>query len=278
MKLQSLIIIVTLFVMTTITPVHSQTERTYTLIGHRGAAAETPENTVASLKKAMALGVDRIEIDVHMTRDGRIVLMHDRTLNRTTNGQGEVKDHDLAEIQQLDAGSWFDPSFAGEKVPTLEEAIEAISGNCMLMIEVKEHSGYTPGIEQAVADIIRKYNAGTWCVVISLRHKVVANFHQLAPDIRLQRSYVGKIPLLPLYIANGLTFRGFKHYAYVEEFNLNKGFISRCVLKKAARMNKKINAWTDDHPEHAMKLVNRGVHGIITNAPAAYTKSEIRNQ
>jgi glycerophosphoryl diester phosphodiesterase len=270
MKKPSSRIIFTLLFMTQSMLLQGQTPRDYALIGHRGAAAETPENTLVSLKRAMEQGVDRIEIDVHMTKDGRIVLMHDCSLNRTTNGHGEVRDYSLAQIQQLDAGSWFDTAFAGEKVPSLEEAIELISGKCTLMIEVKEHSGYTPGIEEAVASIIRKYNAGGWCVAISLRHKVVANFHQLAPDIRLHKSYVGKIPLLPLYIGNGLTFRGFKHYPYVEEFNLNKGFISRCVLKKAARLGKKINAWTDDDPEHAMKLVKRGASGIITNCPSKF--------
>jgi glycerophosphoryl diester phosphodiesterase len=278
MRIQASILIAILMVMNISSPALSQTARAFTLIGHRGAAAVTPENTLVSLRKAMALGVDRIEIDVHMTRDGRIVLMHDRTLERTTTGHGAVRDHDLAEIQMLDAGSWFDPSFAGEKAPTLEEAIEAIDGKCMLMIEVKEHGGYTPGIELAVAEIIRKYNAGSWCVVISLRHKVVANFHRLAPDIRLHRSYVGKLPLIPVYIANGLTLRGLKYYDYVEEFNLNKGFISRCILRKAMRMNKKINAWTDDQPDHAMKLVKRGVSGIITNAPAEHLNAGAKNQ
>ncbi len=261
-----------LFIMSLSPSLPAQQTRNYTLIGHRGAAAETPENTLVSLKKSMDRGVDRIEIDVHMTSDGRIVLMHDRSLDRTTNGHGEIKDHTLAEIKKLDAGSWFDSSFTGETVPTLEEAIQLINGKCMLMIEVKEHSGYTPGIEEAVADIIRRKNVGSWCVVISLRHKVVANFHRWAPDIRLHRSYVGKLPLIPLYIATGLTFRGFKSYPYVEEFNLNKGFISRCIMKKAVRQGKKVNAWTDDDPAHAQKLIERGVHGIITNCPSAYQK------
>lgn len=250
--------------------IDAQAQRTYALIGHRGAAAEAPENTLASIRRAIELGVDRVEIDVHMTKDGRIAVLHDRTLNRTTSGKGEVRDHTMEEIQQLDAGSWFASSFAGEKVPTLEEVIEVIDGKCMLMIEVKEHGGYTPGIEQAVTDIIRRYKAHDWCVVISLRHKVIRNFHALAPDIRLHRSYVGKLPLIPLYIATGLTFRGLKSYPYVEEFNLNKGFISRCILRKASKLNKKINAWTDDDPDHAKKLIQRGVHGIITNTPGKY--------
>lgn len=252
----------------------AQTDSTYALIGHRGAAHDAPENTLASLKRALELGVDRIEIDVHMTSDGKIVLMHDRTLDRTTTGKGAVKDHTLEEIRGLDAGAWFSESFKGEKVPTLEEAIQLIKGRCQLMIEVKNHSGYTPGIEKAVAQIIREQQASESCVVISLRHKVVRNFHLMAPDIRLQRSYVGKLPWIPVYITNFIGFRGLKRYPYVEEFNFNKGFISRCILKRAAKLGKKISAWTDDDPEHAMKLVKKGANGIITNNPGAYRKKE----
>lgn len=266
--LKSLLIF--LFVMTSFSSLPAQPARSYALIGHRGAAADAPENTLISIRRALDLGVDRIEIDVHLTSDRQVVLMHDRTLNRTTNGSGEVRRHSLADIRQLDAGRWFNPSFEGEKVPTLEEVLELIDGKCQLMIEVKEHGGYDPGIEEAVAQVIRKYKAHAWCVVISMRHRVVADFHRLVPDIRLHRSYVGKIPLLPLYLGTSLGVRGPRSYPYVEEFNLNGGFISRCFMKKAERLNKKVNAWTIDHPEHAEKLLKKGVHGIITNCPVAY--------
>jgi glycerophosphoryl diester phosphodiesterase len=243
------------------------------LIGHRGAAAIAPENTLASFQKAIAIGVDRIETDVHMTSDGQIILMHDRTLNRTTSGKGEVRNHTLAEIRQLDAGSWFAPEYAGERVPTLDEAIKLCKGKCLLMIEVKESSNYTPGIEEAVAEVIRANAAQNDCVVISLQHSVIFNFHQLAPDIRLHRSYVGKIPLLPIYLDAGITFRGFRCYSYVEEFNLNKEFISSYTMKRIQRMGKKVNAWTDDDPQHAAMLIRLGVSGIITNNPGKYRQS-----
>jgi glycerophosphoryl diester phosphodiesterase len=249
-------------------PVNLQAQRSYKLVGHRGNASMCPENTMVSISSAIKLCVDRIEIDIHMTKDGQIILMHDRTLNRTTNGTGEVRDHTLDEIKQYDAGSWFSPEFAGEKIPTLDEILDLINGKCELLIEVKNHSGYTPGIEDSVAAIIRRHHAESWCFAISLRHKVIKNFHDRAPDIRLMKSYVGKLPLIPVYISNGITLRGLRSYPYVEEFNLNKGFIGHCILKKARKMGKKINAWTDDNPHHAEKLVKRGVDGIITNCPA----------
>ena len=89
------------------------------VIAHRGASGQAPENTLAAIHKALAIGVDMIEMDVRQTRDGAIVLMHDRTLNRTTNGKGRVAKKSLSELQTLDAGSWFDPSFANERIPEL---------------------------------------------------------------------------------------------------------------------------------------------------------------
>lgn len=254
-------------------PINAQTVREYCLIGHRGAASDAPENTLASIDRALEWGVDAIEIDVHLTSDGAVVLMHDRTLNRTTNGKGKVKRHTLQEILNLDAGSWFSEKFNGEKVPTLDAVIERIAGRCTLLIEVKEHSGYSPGVEKAVAESIRKHNASAWCKVISLKHKVIRNFHSDHPDILLQRSYVGKVPLLPIYISNFLTFRGMKNYPYVEAFNMNKSFIFKRVLRKAERLGKKIHAWTDDDPNHAQKLIKKGVHGIITNDPGGHIKA-----
>ena len=255
------------------TKVYAQDATEYLLIVHRGAAAIAPENTIASFEKALALGVDRIETDVHMTRDGQIILMHDRTLNRTTSGKGEVRAHTLTEIKQLDAGSWFAEEYARERVPTLDEAIKLCKGKCLLMIEVKESSSYTPGIEEAVAEVIRANAAQNDCVVISLQHQVIFNFHQIAPDIRLHRSYVGKIPLLPLYLDAGITFRGFRCYSYVEEFNLNKEYINVYTMKRILRMGKKVNVWTDDDPEHAALLIHQGVSGIITNDPGKYRQS-----
>ena len=93
------------------------------VIGHRGAAAAAPENTLASLRKAKELGASWVEFDVKLTRDGVPILMHDERLERTTNGRGEVAQATLAELQELDAGGWFGPAFRGERVPTFEAAL-----------------------------------------------------------------------------------------------------------------------------------------------------------
>ncbi|MGE5258214.1 MAG: glycerophosphodiester phosphodiesterase, partial [Hyphomicrobiales bacterium] len=107
------------------------------LIGHRGYPARFPENTLASFQGAMQAGCDMIELDVTLTRDRKVVVIHDDTLNRTTNGNGAVSKHTLAEIKQLDAGSWFDPQFSAERVPEIDELIQLTANRCLLNIEIK---------------------------------------------------------------------------------------------------------------------------------------------
>ena len=117
------------------------------LIGHRGYPARYPENTLAAFTGAMDAGCDMIELDVTLTRDRRVVVIHDDTLDRTTNGSGSVRDRTVEEIRRLDAGSWFDPRFAAERVPLLDEVIALTAGRCMLNIEIKDERlrGGLPG-------------------------------------------------------------------------------------------------------------------------------------
>jgi glycerophosphoryl diester phosphodiesterase len=106
------------------------------IIGHRGAPRETPENTLASFRRAFELGADAIELDVRLSRDGAPIVMHDATLERTTDGADSVSQRTLAQLKRLDAGSWFDPKFRGERIPTLEEAlalVRAYSGRRVLI-------------------------------------------------------------------------------------------------------------------------------------------------
>jgi glycerophosphoryl diester phosphodiesterase len=117
--------------------------------GHRGYSAAYPENTLAALNAAFDVGADMVEFDLQKSQDGYVVLMHDDTVDRTTDGTGPVDSHTLAELQALDAGSWFDPVFAGEPVPTLEEALLAGRGRGALLLDQK--SGLTFGAEIAAA-------------------------------------------------------------------------------------------------------------------------------
>lgn len=151
------------------------------VIGHRGALGYAPENTMASFQKGLETGVDLIELDIHMTRDGELVVMHDANVERTTDGHGRIKDKTLAEVKKLDAGVHFDARFRGERVPTLEEVLAWAKGRIPLAIEIKGDPLPAPGIEAKMIDLVRAYGMLGDVMAISFHHPVVRRVKELEP-------------------------------------------------------------------------------------------------
>lgn len=151
--------------------------------GHRGNADECPENTLASFRSAIELGVDVIECDVHRSEDGGLPVIHDHLLDRTTNGSGLVRDHTMTELKQFDAGSWKDPRFRGERIPTLDEVLAVASGKAGVAIEIKNLPLPYPGIEEAVVAAVRNADMVSDVVVISFDHRSVKRIGELEPEI-----------------------------------------------------------------------------------------------
>jgi len=145
--------------------------------GHRGNPARFPENTLASFRSAIAAGVDIIECDVHLSADGHLVVIHDHTLQRTTNGKGRVRNHTLAELRGLDAGR-------GERIPLLEEVVELARGRVGLAIELKLLPVRYPGIEAMVVDLVRRAGMLDHACVISFQHGAVKRVKQLEPRVQ----------------------------------------------------------------------------------------------
>ena len=139
------------------------------VIGHRGAAGLAPENTLASFAHAVGLGVDAVELDVHLSADGHLVVIHDERIDRTTNGNGKVADAPLAALRMLDAG-------AGERVPTLDEVLEAVPRHIAINIELKG-----PGTAAPVARAVAAYKRPL--LVSAFDHSELARFHSLRPSI-----------------------------------------------------------------------------------------------
>lgn len=151
--------------------------------GHRGNPDEFPENTMASFRSAIDLGVDLIECDVHLTADGQLAVIHDHLLDRTTTGRGLVRDMTLAEIKRLDAGSWKSPQFRNERVPTLDEVLELARGRVGVAIEIKNLPLLYPGIEQAVLDAVAAAGMLGDVVVIAFDHRCLRRLRELSPVI-----------------------------------------------------------------------------------------------
>jgi glycerophosphoryl diester phosphodiesterase len=151
--------------------------------GHRGNAAECPENTLASFRSAIELGVDVIECDVHRTDDGALAVIHDHLIDRTTDGSGLVRDYTMDELKRFDAGSWKDPKFAGERIPSLGEVLEVAKGKVGVAIEIKNLPLPYAGIEEAVVDAVRNAGMEQEVVVISFDHRAVKRIGELEPEI-----------------------------------------------------------------------------------------------
>ena len=144
------------------------------VFGHRGAMGYAPENTFASFERAIELGVDAIELDVHLTADGEVVVIHDHELDRTTDGDGILGEKTLAELKSLDAGRRFGDEYIGQRIPTLGETLEWARGRCVLDIEIKGGPWPYAGIEAKVVDLIREHEMVDQTIVISFEHPTVA--------------------------------------------------------------------------------------------------------
>lgn len=146
--------------------------------GHRGNPSDHPENTMRSFRSAIAEGCDLIECDVHLSSDGRLVVIHDHTLERTTNGTGFVRDFTASELRRLDAGE-------GEKIPYLQEVVELALGKVGLVIEIKQVPIQYPGLEDKLVAMLRQLGAVNECAVISFHHPSIHLLRQMEPELQL---------------------------------------------------------------------------------------------
>lgn len=228
------------------------------LAAHRGGSGYAPENTLAAIAGAAHNGWGRIELDVRLSSDGEVVVIHDETLNRTTNGKGRVEDFTLAELRKLDAGSAFGEKFAGEKIPLLREALEQSDGRSVLLIELK---GNNPGLVEAVARLISGCNAESRCVVQSFNLDMLRQMHHLLPSLKLGwlrvKAPARKILNMP------------DEYGFLSEVNIQERFAGKSTMELLHKAGKNVWVWTVNKPEKALRILQRGADGIITDHPAA---------
>jgi glycerophosphoryl diester phosphodiesterase len=156
------------------------TASTFMVIAHRGASSYAPENTFAAFDLAMRMGVQHIELDVEATSDGHIVVIHDDTLNRTTDGSGPVTNHTLATLQALDAGSWFGTQFAGERIPTFTEVLSRYKGRVHIHTEIKGRSTY---LSQRTADLVQQHGMGDHVTITSFQKARLEEIRVYAPQL-----------------------------------------------------------------------------------------------
>lgn len=244
------------------------------VIAHRGASGYAPENTLAAFRAAIALGADMIELDVHATADRRLAVIHDESIDRTCDGRGFVREMTLAEIKTFDAGVWWGPGFAGERVPALEEVLALSGSRVRVNVEVKAPRGDVhPGsVERdVVAPLLAAVEAtGT-------RHEVlVSSFDPVV--LRALRAAAPDLPLGVLTEARVEGAAGFRedHLAPVLQVAAAVGayslhpywrFCGRHVVRAAREAGLKVFPWTVNREADLRRVVGLGADGVITNHP-----------
>lgn len=243
------------------------TNKNLIITGHRGAAGLAPENTLASIQLALDLGVDRIEIDVQQTKDNQVIVIHDRTLRRTTTGSGYVKQKTYDEILALSAGSKFNAHYANEKVPTLDDVIKLIDARVELLIETKYSFMYYPNIERHIINVIKNNDAKDWCKVISFNDRALFRTHKLDKDIRIGKLFVGKHAKLPLSWDKGVNLKPLKRYHFADEIIVKHAYATQSIIDRVHEFGKQLHVWTVNDMATIEKLIERGVDGIISDYP-----------
>lgn len=221
------------------------------IIAHRGASALAPENTLAAFRKAMEARADGIELDVHLSADGEVVVIHDADLSRTTNGQGKVHQTTLAELRKLDAG--------GEPVPLLEEVLQILDERTFLNIELKGSDSLLPA---QVLQLVRKYSKESQVVYSSFNPRLLKKLNRLSPHasagLLLLPGFPGK--LIQWMFESRLTL-----WSLHPHFSL----VDKAYMHRAKQKGCRVFAYTVNHPEDVYRLLNDGIDGIITDNPSA---------
>jgi glycerophosphoryl diester phosphodiesterase len=227
-------------------------------IAHRGANTVAPENTLAAFEKAAEAGADGIELDVRLCADGVPVVIHDATVDGTTDGSGRVAEMTLAQLRQLDAGAWFDPAFAGEPLPTLAETLVGVGKRLLLNIELKGEGMLDGGLAEAVVDLVKQYGLGERVLLSSFNPLVLRRVQRIAPQIPIGLLYTsGRLPRF-VRLASPRPYAALHPHVTIA---------GRDHLNWIRQHNYRIYVWTVDDLSEMRRLIGRGVDGIITDVP-----------
>jgi glycerophosphoryl diester phosphodiesterase len=248
------------------------------LFGHRGASASAPENTLESFRLALEQGASYIELDVRLTADGELVVIHDQSVSRTTGRRGRVENMTFAELRKLDAGYKFTNDHGrtfpyrdrGIKIPTLDEVLEGFPG-LRIVVEIKRSHDQ---IVMTLAQKLRAHGAEDRVIVASLEHRLINRFREMAPSVATSfskdevRDFLGRV-------RNG-SLQGYRPPAVafqVPEYKGLRRVVSKPVIEVVHRFDVEVHVWTVNEPVHISRLLDWGVDGIMTDDPARAIKN-----
>ncbi len=230
------------------------------IFAHRGASAHAPENTLAAFELALAQGADGIELDVKLSADGHVVVIHDPTTDRTTGARGRVKDLSLAELRGLNAGSFYSANFSAEKIPMLEEVFEAFGKKIFINVELTNYNTPRDHLVESVCMLVKKFNVQ--------KHVMFSSFY--ASNLSKARSYLPEVPC-GLLAFNGLLGAwarsfgfAFGKYAALHPYLKD---VTPQQVQRVHRLKGRVHVWTVNAEEDMRRLFGWGVDAIFTDDP-----------
>jgi glycerophosphoryl diester phosphodiesterase len=229
------------------------------VIAHRGFSGRAPENTLAAIRDAITIGADMVEVDVTMTADGQVIILHDETLDRTTDGHGPATGQTVDEIRRLDAGSWFGPEHRGERVPTLAEGLESVRGRILVNIEIKPEA-VERGIVAEVAALIVEHSMHDQVVVSSFSPEALRRIKIADPDVFTVSLFNDDFhdAMDPLEIVQQVGARG---------LSISKDRVTPEIIERCHRHGIPVGVYTVNKRRHMRRLIDIGVHAIFTDHP-----------
>ncbi|MCB9466479.1 MAG: hypothetical protein H6682_22480 [Candidatus Eisenbacteria bacterium] len=245
------------------------------VVAHRGGARHAPENTLAAIRWSLDQRVDGIEIDVRLSADKVPMVIHDRSVDRCTNGSGLVSSLDARQLSSLDAGSWFGREFDREPIPKLDEVLSVVSGRTELYVEVKGGEEEHPGITAEVLKVIRHHNATSWCWLMSFHPSSLVAARAIEPSLRLARLIIARIPFTPIVIDPVFHLRWRPGFPGVRAVALNH---LGATTREVARLHKQqleVWTWTPNGPNTIRRAVGTGADVLITDDPPL-ARAELR--
>jgi glycerophosphoryl diester phosphodiesterase len=228
-------------------------------IAHRGASGEAPENTLAAFQLALEQGCDALELDIHLSLDGKLMVCHDSTVDRTTNASGRIVDIDASQLRTYDAGIWFNKKYKGQQIPFLAEVFERIPQNIIVNVEIKMIPEYENKIEQKLVELLIEKDRLSNVVISSFDHSCLVRLMKIEPRAKIGLLYQHKL-INPVEYAALLNVPVFSLHPHYKSINEND-------LIKAQSSGISVYPWTVDHIKDMRKLIKKGVAGIITNYP-----------
>lgn len=230
------------------------------IFAHRGACRAAPENTLPAFQAAIALGADGAELDVQYSSDGKIVVMHNQTLDKTTNGAGRVTAHTLEELRGLDAGAHFAPAFAGTLIPTLDEVLDLARGKLLLNIELKALESPTVNLGVDVVARVRAHGIADQVVISSFNPLALRRAKKAGPEIECA---LLTAPDLPGWMHGRLTL----WFSRMEGIHPEHPMVNEAYMAWARRRKLPVRPWTVNEEADMRRLIALGVDALITDVP-----------